>query len=150
MSLWWRARHGATAANIGKTRSVWPRGGGAQGDGKKITQFIRSRPANQTKKRAKTKSSWISPIFVNSGVFPEENKYDSHWTFVPECPCERFMNWPFFGLVCWGHSSSKFTNWPPKVADKWQSGCQKVTEWEEVSCDPDGLPEDRFWAFGTK
>ena len=27
-------------------------------------------PANQTKERAKTKSSWISPIFVNSGVFP--------------------------------------------------------------------------------
>ena len=26
--------------------------------------------ANQTKERAKTKSSWISPIFVNSGVFP--------------------------------------------------------------------------------
>ena len=27
-------------------------------------------PANQTKERAKTKSSWISSIFVNSGVFP--------------------------------------------------------------------------------
>ena len=26
-------------------------------------------PANQTKERAKTRSSWISPIFVNSGVF---------------------------------------------------------------------------------
>ena len=26
-------------------------------------------PANQTKERAKKKSSWISPIFVNSGVF---------------------------------------------------------------------------------
>ena len=26
-------------------------------------------PANQTKETAKTKSSWISPIFVNSGVF---------------------------------------------------------------------------------
>ena len=25
-------------------------------------------------------------------------------TFVPECPCEKFMNWPFFGLVCRGHS----------------------------------------------
>ena len=61
-------------------------------------------PANQTKERAKTKSSWISPIFVNSGVFPWENKRDSHWTFVPECPCEKFMNWPFFGLVCRGDS----------------------------------------------
>ena len=27
-------------------------------------------PANQTKERAKTKSAWISPIFVNPGVFP--------------------------------------------------------------------------------
>ena len=61
-------------------------------------------PANQTKERAKTKSSWISPIFVNSGVFPWENKHDSHWIFVPECPCETFMNWPLFGLVCRGHS----------------------------------------------
>ena len=25
-------------------------------------------------------------------------------TFVPECPCEKFMNWPFFGLVCRGDS----------------------------------------------
>ena len=56
----------------------------------------------QTKERATTKSSWISPIFVNSGVFPQENKHDSH--FVPERPCEKFMNWPFFGLVCRGRS----------------------------------------------
>ena len=56
-------------------------------------------PANQTKERAKTKSSWISPIFVNSGVCPWENKNDSRWTFVPECPREKFVNWPFwFGL----------------------------------------------------
>ena len=34
-------------------------------------------PANHTKERAKTKSSWISPIFGNSGVFPRENKHDS-------------------------------------------------------------------------
>ena len=61
-------------------------------------------PANQTKERAKTKSSWISPIFVNSGVSPWENKHDSHRTFVPECLREKFMNWPFFGLVCRGDS----------------------------------------------
>ena len=64
--------------------------------------------ARQTKpkKGPKRKSSWISPIFVNSGVVPWENKHDSHWTFVPECPRENFMNWPFFGLVCRGHSWS--------------------------------------------
>ena len=28
----------------------------------------------------------------------------TNWTFVPECPCEKFMNWPFFGLFCQGHS----------------------------------------------
>ena len=32
------------------------------------------------------------------------NKHDSQWTLVLECPCEKFMNRPFFGLVCWGHS----------------------------------------------
>ena len=42
-------------------------------------------PANQTKERAKTKSSWISPNFVNSGVFPWENKGD-----------EKFMNFAHF------------------------------------------------------
>ena len=61
-------------------------------------------PANQTKERAKTKSSWISTIFVNSGVFLRKTRHDSHWTFVLECPCEKFMNWPFFGMVCRGHS----------------------------------------------
>ena len=29
---------------------------------------------------------------------------NSHGSFVPECPCEKFMNRPFFGLVCRGHS----------------------------------------------
>ena len=54
-------------------------------------------PANQTKERAKTKSSWISPIFVNSGVFPEEYKHDSHWTFVPESPAKS--SWTDLSLV---------------------------------------------------
>ena len=54
-------------------------------------------PANQTKEKAKPKSSWISPIFVNSGVFPWENKHDSHWTFVPECPGKS--SWTGLSLV---------------------------------------------------
>ena len=74
-------------------------------------------PANQTKERAKTKSSWISPIFVNSGVFPQENKRDSHWTFVPECPREKFMNWPFFVLVCRGDS------WLILACTPWEPEC---------------------------
>ena len=32
---------------------------------------------------------------MNSGVFPLENKRDSHRTFVPVCPREKFMKWPF-------------------------------------------------------
>ena len=64
-------------------------------------------PLGKPKKGPKRKVHMsFAPIFVNSGVFPWENKHDSHWTFVPECPCEKFMNWPFFGLVCWGHSWS--------------------------------------------
>ena len=37
-------------------------------------------------------------------VFSLGNKHDSHWTFVPECPCEKFMNWPFFAWFAPGHS----------------------------------------------
>ena len=28
----------------------------------------------------------------------------TNWTFVLECPCEKFMNRPLLGLVCRGHS----------------------------------------------
>ena len=34
--------------------------------------------------------------------FPRENKRDSYRTFVPVCPREKFMNWPFLRLVCRG------------------------------------------------
>ena len=66
-------------------------------------------PANQTKERAKTNSSWISPIFVNSGVFSlgKQARF-TYRTFVPECRWEKFMNWPFFGLVCRGHLSNSW------------------------------------------
>ena len=40
--------------------------------------FQESPRQTKPKERAKTKSSRISPIFVNSGVFPWENKHDSH------------------------------------------------------------------------
>ena len=65
-----------------------------------------SRPGKKKpKKGPKRKVHEFSPAFVNSGdVFPWENKHDSHRTFVPECPREKFMNWPLFGLVCRGDS----------------------------------------------
>ena len=52
------------------------------------------------KKGQKREIHEFAHFCVNSGVFPWENKRDSHRTFVPECPREKFMNWPFFGLVC--------------------------------------------------
>ena len=55
-------------------------------------------------------------------VFPKENKHDSHWTFVLECPCEKFINWPFFGFVCRGHS------WP-----KWPTCLCQQCKWEKSS-----------------
>ena len=42
---------------------------GLRGGGAKRAEVRGVAPANQTKKRARTRSSWISPIFVNSGVF---------------------------------------------------------------------------------
>ena len=64
--------------------------------------------ANQTKKKGQNEK--FMNFAHHSGVFPWENKHDSHWTFVPECPWEKFMNWPFFGLVCRGHSWVKAKN----------------------------------------
>ena len=66
---------------------------------------IRSRPGKSNQRKGPNeKFINFAHFSVNSGVFPRDNKHDSHWTFVPECPCEKFMNWPFFGLVCLGHS----------------------------------------------
>ena len=42
--------------------------------------------------------------FCEFWCFSLGKKHDSHQTFVPECPQEKFMNWPFFGLVCRGDS----------------------------------------------
>ena len=108
---------------------------------KKNFKFFESgvAPANQTKERATTKSSWSSPIFVNSGVFPHENKHDPHWTFVPECPCEKFMNWPFFGLVCRGHSWSKI----PEKYLKFTFGNERLLLGRERS-----LLGERTFTFG--
>ena len=65
---------------------------------------FRSRPVKPNQRKGQNEKFMNFAHFVNSGVFPQENKHDSHWTFVPECPREKFMNWPFFGLVCRGHS----------------------------------------------
>ena len=74
---------------------------------KAAVHYLQSRPGKPNQRKGKAKSSWISPIFVNSGVFSWESKHDSHQTFVPVCPREKFMNWPLFGLVCRGDSWTK-------------------------------------------
>ena len=48
--------------------------------------WVRSRPGKPNQRKGQNEK------FMNSGVFPQENKHDSHRTFVPECPCEKFMN----------------------------------------------------------
>ena len=59
---------------------------------------VRSRPSkpNQSE-RAKTKSSWISPVFVNSGVFSlgKQNKHDSHLELCSGMPPGKAFQ------VCW-------------------------------------------------
>ena len=75
---------------------------------KKILPKFRSRPRKPNQRKGQNEKFMIffvlPPMFVNSGVFPWENKRDSYRTFVPVCPREKFMNCPFFGLVCRGDS----------------------------------------------
>ena len=61
-------------------------------------------PANQTKERAKRKSSWISPVFVNSGVFSLGKRARSTLNFCSGTPLRKVHELTFFGLVCRGHS----------------------------------------------
>ena len=57
---------------------------------------MRSRPGKPNQRKGQDEKFLIASIFMNSGVFPWENKHDSHRIFVPERPREKFMNWPFF------------------------------------------------------
>ena len=69
-----------------------------------VLAFIQESP-RQTKETAKTKSSWISPIFLWILVFFLRKTSTIHTSsFCSGMPPEKFMNWPFFGLVCRGHS----------------------------------------------
>ena len=76
-----------------------------------------SRPGKPNQRKGQNeKFIWISPIFcVNSGVLPRENKHFCHISnFCSGMPPKRFMNWPFFGLVCRGDSwiSWLSLSWP--------------------------------------
>ena len=55
-----------------------------------------SPPQTKPKKGQNEKLMNFAFFFANSGVFPSENKCDSHRAFVPVCPREKFTNWPFF------------------------------------------------------
>ena len=67
--------------------------------------FFRSRPGKPNQREGQNEKLMNFAHFCEFWCFSlGKNKHDSHWTFVPECPCGKFMNWPFFGLVCRGHS----------------------------------------------
>ena len=68
------------------------------------TRKLRSRPGKPNQKKGQNEKFMNFAHFCEFWCFPWENKHDSPWTCVPECPPEKFMNWPFFGLVCRGHS----------------------------------------------
>ena len=64
-------------------------------------------------------------------------------TFVPECPCEKFMNRPFFGLVCRGHFWSEKFNAGMK-AFRAQASQNRSFVSEQLSC---GSAEWKFSPF---
>ena len=79
--------HGGASFKVEKAHSpAWKKSGVA--------------PANQTKERAKTKSSWISPTFANSGVFPLEKQARFTLNFCSGMPLRKVHELTFlwFGL----------------------------------------------------
>ena len=62
--------------------------------------LIRGRPGKTKQKGTETKSHEFHPFLWIQVFFPWENKHNSHRVLVQICPCGKFMNWPFFGLVC--------------------------------------------------
>ena len=74
------------------------------------------------KKGPKRKVHDFCPFFCEFWCFSlgKQARFTSR-TFVPECPREKFMNWPFFGLVCRGHSWKKTKKSPrtrPQIPQK--------------------------------
>ena len=67
--------------------------------------YSQESPRQTKPKKGPNESSWISAIFLWILVLFLRKKSTIHIGFsFPECPCEKFMNWPFFGLVRRGHS----------------------------------------------
>ena len=75
---------------------------------------IKSRPANQTKERAKTKSSRISPFFVNSGVFLRKTSTIHIELLFRNAPAKS--SWTDFSLVWFAGST------PEKKGRTWEHG----------------------------
>ena len=69
---------------------------------------IRSRPSKPNQRKGQNEKFMNFAHFCEFWCFSlgKQARFTSR-TFVPECPCEKFMNWPFFGLVCRGHSWQK-------------------------------------------
>ena len=68
-------------------------------------RFFRSRPGKPNQKKGQNEKFMNFARFCEFWCFSlgKQARFTSR-TFVPECPWEKFMNWPFFGLVCRGHS----------------------------------------------
>ena len=67
--------------------------------------------------------------------FRGKHKNNLHWTFVLECPCEKFMNWPFFALVCRGYSWHRtparviYVTQKETTRETFSSLCQEAQKW---------------------
>ena len=68
----------------------------------------------------------------------------TYWTFVPECPCEKFMNWPFFGLVC--RATPEINVW----SKNWKKSSQGIQTFGPLFRSGPGKPNQRkvsSWTF---
>ena len=92
-----------------------------------------SRPGKPNQKESQNKKFMNFTFFVNSGVSPWENKHNSHRILVQICPREKFMNWPFFGVVCQNDSWSLRNEIAPKgincKSKRWEKKSQGLKSW---------------------
>ena len=144
------------ASSMAISQMLWPRPRDSQ---QIFTRNQNQESPRQTKPKKGPKRKFIN--FAHScefRCFSLGNKHDSFWTFVPECPREKFMNWPFFGLVCRGHSwQSDPSPWHQSLPDQeilnW-TVCNR-TNFGSARTDPvrfkwgfgEGLLKDKFVFF---
>ena len=82
---------------------------------KKVAQESPRQTKHQRKGQNEKYLMNFAHFSVNSGVFSlgKQARF-THWTFVPECPCEKFMNW--LSLVWFAGATPEESS--PRVAEK--------------------------------